>query len=441
VVIIDAAGTIVERVSYDAFGEARHHPAYDINGDGSRTFVDNGIVNNLAVFPGTAITSSSYRAECDLNRDGVINGTDTTIISSAGGYTALPKGDLSDPAVDNPIGYSGYYYDEVVALYHVRYRYYDTVLMRWLNSDPAGYMDSMSLYGYGRGNPVGVTDPTGLYLKWLHDNPDIWDVPGIRERMRGLNEGAKWAKPLGYGLAGTVGGAGLVGVMLATPWPDELAVLGPVLRWAWQSLKKAWEVLNWLYMIDLKVFGQTRPGAGPNISISQGRGAGSKPRIEWHKLPKEGKRAERMPDWARGKCYPHWHQRGPVASGGTGPGSVGQPCQVEVTSMDETTLRDAFKAAIRNCLSLIDAQDFDHVDPTFLLADEIGEDAVESVRTNERWGPMLEHFEAFGDAIFHGYSVVSDRLSVDQARAVLEGIAETDATAEPFIPSEVYGVL
>ena len=42
--------------------------------------------------------------------------------------------------------------------------------MRWLNRDPAGYVDSMNLYGYGAGNPVFGLDPYGLWnlLKWVY---------------------------------------------------------------------------------------------------------------------------------------------------------------------------------------------------------------------------------------------------------------------------------
>jgi len=43
-----------------------------------------------------------------------------------------------------------------------RYRNYHPTLGRWIERDPAGYLDGVSLYGYVSGDPAGLTDPTGL---------------------------------------------------------------------------------------------------------------------------------------------------------------------------------------------------------------------------------------------------------------------------------------
>lgn len=52
----------------------------------------------------------------------------------------------------------------------MRFRHYDPVWGRWTSRDPAGYQDSMSLYGYGWGSPLGGADPFGL-VWW---NPWTW---------------------------------------------------------------------------------------------------------------------------------------------------------------------------------------------------------------------------------------------------------------------------
>lgn len=57
--------------------------------------------------------------------------------------------------------------DRCGGLYTVRFRHYDPVWGRWISRDPAGYADSMSLYGYGWGGPVSGSDPSGGdYYEW-----------------------------------------------------------------------------------------------------------------------------------------------------------------------------------------------------------------------------------------------------------------------------------
>jgi len=67
-----------------------------------------------------------------------------------------------DSVVDNPILFAGYFYDNETGLYHVRHRMYSPILQRWLQRDPAGYVDGMNLYAYARCQPTGATDSSGL---------------------------------------------------------------------------------------------------------------------------------------------------------------------------------------------------------------------------------------------------------------------------------------
>ncbi|QOV92115.1 RHS repeat-associated core domain-containing protein [Humisphaera borealis] len=47
-------------------------------------------------------------------------------------------------------------------LYDVRNRFYSPTLMRWMQEDPAGYVDGASLLQYVGGNPIAFVDPWGL---------------------------------------------------------------------------------------------------------------------------------------------------------------------------------------------------------------------------------------------------------------------------------------
>ncbi len=62
----------------------------------------------------------------------------------------------------NTILYCGYRFDPETGLYHVRHRVLHPTLGRWVQRDPIGYADGMSLYEHVGSRPVGRTDPGGL---------------------------------------------------------------------------------------------------------------------------------------------------------------------------------------------------------------------------------------------------------------------------------------
>ncbi|MGD9789583.1 MAG: HNH/ENDO VII family nuclease [Phycisphaerales bacterium] len=67
---------------------------------------------------------------------------------------------------DVRFAYRSSQYDPHLNLYHVRHRVLDPELGRWLQRDPAGFVDGLNLYAYTRSSPFGSWDPYGL----LSDN-------------------------------------------------------------------------------------------------------------------------------------------------------------------------------------------------------------------------------------------------------------------------------
>ncbi|MCC0010930.1 MAG: RHS repeat-associated core domain-containing protein [Hyphomicrobiaceae bacterium] len=49
------------------------------------------------------------------------------------------------------------------------HRHYDPSLGRYTQTDPLGFVDGPSVYGYARGNPYGYVDPRGLDTDALTD--------------------------------------------------------------------------------------------------------------------------------------------------------------------------------------------------------------------------------------------------------------------------------
>jgi RHS repeat-associated protein len=155
--LVNPAGEVVERYSYDAYG---------------RVTVRNGAENVDADTEGDPAT------EWDADPD---NASD----------------------VDNCILYCGYRFDSDTGLYHVRHRYLHPTLGRWTTRDPLGYLAGMHLYGYVGSNPLACVDPLGLAPKTALEK--YKKVLGWWKRWKKIyeycknncrNKGGKWEEGL-----------------------------------------------------------------------------------------------------------------------------------------------------------------------------------------------------------------------------------------------------
>ncbi|MEM1185661.1 MAG: RHS repeat-associated core domain-containing protein [Planctomycetota bacterium] len=81
-------------------------------------------------------------------------------------YTTPPSALAQDQWLFGPsnrFGYAGYVYLPEIGMYLARNRVYDPSMHRWMQRDPAGYVDGMSLYAYSQIDPYGMYDPYGLF--------------------------------------------------------------------------------------------------------------------------------------------------------------------------------------------------------------------------------------------------------------------------------------
>ena len=72
----------------------------------------------------------------------------------------------TQPLVDNL--YQGMTLDSVTGLYYARNRNYSPSLGRWINQDPAGYINGANTYQFVGSNPVGNVDPDGTQAYGVH---------------------------------------------------------------------------------------------------------------------------------------------------------------------------------------------------------------------------------------------------------------------------------
>ncbi|MCW5757370.1 MAG: hypothetical protein KIT54_09060, partial [Phycisphaeraceae bacterium] len=150
-VIISDAGVQRERAFYSPYGRVFGMPAGDLNFDGEFTSTEATTISGW---------SAGYRAYADINLDGVIDGDDATANTpGALGWDALSRD-------GSTIGYAGYVQDSSIpTLSHVRHRVYKSDLGRWVQRDPAGYVDGASLYEYAMSSPTAYRDPSGLSVQ------------------------------------------------------------------------------------------------------------------------------------------------------------------------------------------------------------------------------------------------------------------------------------
>jgi RHS repeat-associated protein len=65
-----------------------------------------------------------------------------------------------------PLRYASYTFDEQSGLYYCSQRYYDPAVAAFISKDPARADGEESAYQYCGGDPVGKTDPSGLWV-WI----------------------------------------------------------------------------------------------------------------------------------------------------------------------------------------------------------------------------------------------------------------------------------
>jgi RHS repeat-associated protein len=87
-------------------------------------------------------------------------------------YSVYGQVAASTNFLTNPYMFTGRRFDLETGLYFLRARYYNPHIGRFMQTDPIGYGAGMNLHAYCGNNPVGRTDPSGLYWTFL----DSWYV-------------------------------------------------------------------------------------------------------------------------------------------------------------------------------------------------------------------------------------------------------------------------
>ncbi|MBI4719272.1 MAG: RHS repeat protein [Planctomycetes bacterium] len=170
--LVDAAGQVVERYSYDAYGGVTINGSVrgDVIADGSVDLHDVAALDACFTGAGPVVLSPGCsRADQDLDSD-----VDLADYAALAGCLGGVQGGPRTPAClvsrvrseINPYFYTGRALDVVDpglhALQYNRRRFYDPRHGRWMARDPLGITDTPNLYEYVQSRPTVLLDPTGL---------------------------------------------------------------------------------------------------------------------------------------------------------------------------------------------------------------------------------------------------------------------------------------
>ncbi len=113
-------------------------------------------------------------------------------------YSAYGQVAASDPNfIANPYMFTGRRFDIETGLYYYRARYYNPYIGRFLQTDPVGYGAGINWYAYCGNNPLGYTDPSGLYSMSVRIPTDsITDKPDATTAYGDVTD---WLYDVGFG--------------------------------------------------------------------------------------------------------------------------------------------------------------------------------------------------------------------------------------------------
>ena len=134
---------------------------------------------------------------------------------------------ISQSVIGNPYMFTARSIDHETGLYYYRARMYNSVIGRFLQTDPIGYEDGINVYAYCGNNPVNFADPMGLCKGESSFGRKLWegDYVGAQYGDSALD---RYAREIAFGNASWYNYVGAAFSALWTPesWKSTAITLG-----------------------------------------------------------------------------------------------------------------------------------------------------------------------------------------------------------------------
>ena len=150
---------------------------YDSSGNLLRRYVPGAGFGEIIA---TVEATPSGEVRYSHHEDGL--GSTVARSNDAGWITEIntygPFGEGTAPHGSNAFGFTGQRFDAESGLYYFRARYYSPALGRFLQPDPAGFIDGLNLYTYVANSPLNFIDPLGLDMRLSSNGSNLLQPAG-----------------------------------------------------------------------------------------------------------------------------------------------------------------------------------------------------------------------------------------------------------------------
>ena len=174
--LIARNGTVVEANVYEGYGPVATWGYRRFDFDRNTVINMTDITRAQNGMNGSAVETGDPGSDADLDGDTDID----DLYAVYATYNQTGNIDLHVSSVGNPFHFTGrrlHYLDDLtqagandnLQVQYNRARHYDPMHGRWLQRDPAGYVDGMSLYKYVKSQPINRADPFGLWSVLEHE--------------------------------------------------------------------------------------------------------------------------------------------------------------------------------------------------------------------------------------------------------------------------------
>jgi len=127
---------------FNPYGVPEIRFAKDVDRNGLVNTNDGNIVEYYAALndnDGVVVGDTDYYVDADINNDGIIDGTDKSLMSGILATPLLSEGEFSKlSGLPLRIGLAGYHWVPRLEMYLARNRYMDPRIGRWITRDPKG---------------------------------------------------------------------------------------------------------------------------------------------------------------------------------------------------------------------------------------------------------------------------------------------------------------